>query len=54
MERAMGIEPSSYSLDVVEITSDKYDDRPKPSNSAEVAEANAKSLPGLVTVISYL
>jgi hypothetical protein len=29
----MGIEPSAGSLDVVEITNDDYDDRPKPSNS---------------------
>jgi len=29
----MGIEPSSYCPDVVEIANDKYSDRPKPSKS---------------------
>jgi hypothetical protein len=33
MERAMGIEPSSYLPDVIASTEDKYDDHPKPSKS---------------------
>jgi hypothetical protein len=37
MERAMGIEPSSESPDVVEIANDKCKDLPKPSKMEEVS-----------------
>jgi hypothetical protein len=45
MERTMGIEPSSYSPDVVEIADDKYDHRPKPSVSMAEKSLSSVALP---------
>ena len=42
----MGIEPSSYCPDVIEIANDKYGDRPKPSKwQASMSESRCQLLP---------
>jgi hypothetical protein len=48
----MGIEPSSYSADVVEIANDKYDDRPKPSKQ-QASMSESRCQVGSFTRVRY-
>ena len=50
----MGIEPESYSPDVVEIANDKCDSRPKPSKSQAVMTKSRYEIRSFRRVLSGL
>jgi len=47
----MGIEPESYSPDVVEIADDKFDCRPKPSKSQALMDESRGEIRSLRRVL---